>query len=221
MTKIKKFTFNPYQENTYVLYDSTGECVIIDPGCCNVSEEKELKNFIHKERLKPVFLLNTHCHIDHVLGNDFVIRTWDVPFVTHKGEVKSLLSVPSYAPMMGMSPPVVKPPDITIDEPEEITFGKSKLKVLFTPGHSVAHICFYNESDNMLIAGDVLFKGSIGRTDLPGGDGKTLMKSIFNKLLTLPDETHVYPGHMENTTIGNEKRTNPFIRAWQQGERIF
>jgi hydroxyacylglutathione hydrolase len=144
-----------------------------------------------------------------------------VPFITHQGEIKSLLSVPAYAPMMGITPPVVKPPDKTVDEPDEIEFGNTKLKVLFTPGHSAAHICFYCEKANLLVAGDVLFKGSIGRTDLPGGDRKTLMESIFNKLITLPDKTKVYPGHMENTTIGDEKRTNPFIRAWQQGERIF
>lgn len=221
MTKIKKFTFNPFQENTYVIHDETGECVIVDPGCYNGQEEKELKSYIQEEKLNPVYLLNTHCHIDHVLGNDFVISTWKIPFITHQGEIKSLLSVPAYAPMMGINPPVVRSPDKTVDEPEEISFGNTNLKVLFTPGHSTAHICFYCEKANLLVAGDVLFKGSIGRTDLPGGDGKTLMESIFNKLLPLPDETKVYPGHMENTTIGDEKRTNPFIRAWQQGERIF
>ncbi len=221
MTQSLKFTFNPYYENTYVIYDKTGECVIIDPGCHTSAEEKELREAITSRGLKPVYLLNTHCHIDHVLGNDFVLTTWNVPFITHRGEVSQLMSVPDYAPMFGMKPPIVREPDQTVDEPDVLSFGGTRLQVLFTPGHSPASICFYCEEAGFVVAGDVLFKGSIGRTDLPGGDGPTLMKSIFDKLLTLPDNTEVMPGHMENTRIGAERKTNPFIRAWQRGENIF
>jgi hydroxyacylglutathione hydrolase len=208
---IKVFTFNDFYENSYVLYDNSKECVIIDPGCNTKAERDELAHFIEDHKLKPVLLLNTHCHIDHILGNAFVASKFNLLLGSHKGEQTVLDSGKQVSLMYGIS--YDTSPDITVfyEENDEINFGMSKLKVLFTPGHSPASICFYEENSKKLIAGDVLFEGSIGRTDLPGGDYKTLISSIKNKLFVLPDEVKVFPGHGNSTTIGHEKRTNPFF----------
>ena len=207
------FTFNPFQENTYVLFDDTNECVIIDPGCSNASENAQLVDFIESKELKPVKLINTHCHIDHVLGNHFVAEKYNLPLISHKGETGVLAMQPQISTMYGI--PYTPSPEITefLDEGDIVSFGHSDLKVLFTPGHSPASISFYNEDTRTLIAGDVLFQGSIGRTDLPGGDFDTLAKSIKDKFYVLPDDVVVYPGHGPSTTIGVEKMSNGFVRA--------
>ncbi|AZI24701.1 MBL fold metallo-hydrolase [Pedobacter sp. G11] len=212
MITIKIFTFNAYSENTYVLYDETKECVIIDPGMYEGFEQNELVSFIKAQNLKPVLLLNTHCHIDHVFGNKFIFDTYGLKPKFHKGELVVLEAVPGYAPSMGFYKYETSPlPDEFLEETGTITFGNSTLDLIFAPGHSPAHLCFYSKADDILIGGDVLFYGSIGRTDLPGGNHQQLLQNISDKLFVLPDETKVYPGHGPATTIGFEKQNNPFF----------
>lgn len=212
MAHIASFTFNPFYENTYVIYDETGESVIVDPGNYSKTEDRELEEFISKHNLQPKYLINTHCHIDHVLGNKFVTDTYKVPLLMHKGEVPVLENVIIYAPSMGINYKGSPEPEIFVDEGDVVEFGNTRLEVLFTPGHSPASVCFYNAKDQFIIGGDVLFYDSIGRTDLPGGDYKTLINSIKNKLMVLPDNIKVYPGHMQSTTIGREKKVNPYLQ---------
>ena len=210
--EIKKFTFNPYQENTYVLYDESGACVIIDPGMYTGAEQNELVAFIKANNLKPERLLNTHCHIDHVLGNKFVFDNWGLKPEFNKGELYILQAVAGYAPQMGMQYELSPEPEHFLPETGTIEFGNSSLKLIFAPGHSPAHLCFYAEKENFLIGGDVLFYRSIGRTDLPGGNHQQLIDSIKNNLFLLPDDCEVFPGHGPSTTIGFEKMNNPFLR---------
>ena len=206
------FTFNPFAENTYVLYDETKECIIIDPGCSSKDEQDQLVDFIEINGLNPVKLVNTHCHIDHVLGNAFVSNKYNLPLISHEGEKVVLAMQPQISMMYGIA--YNPSPEITVflDDGDQLTFGNTKLDVLFTPGHSPASISFYHKEKGIVIGGDVLFQGSIGRTDLPGGDFDTLAESIRKKFYTLPDEVIVYCGHGPSTTIGVEKKTNPFIR---------
>jgi hydroxyacylglutathione hydrolase len=210
MIQIQSFTFNPFQENTYVLFDETGEAVVIDPGCYEKEEQAELKNFISEKKLSVKLLLNTHCHIDHVLGNTFVKNSYNVPFLIHAGEMKVLKAVPSYSSNYGFPLYSEALPDGELKEDESINFGNSSLKILFLPGHSPGHVGFYEPKQNFIIAGDVLFYHSIGRTDLPGGNFETLIASIQKKLFNLPDEVVVHPGHGVATTVGEEKINNPF-----------
>lgn len=218
MTKVASFTFSPFTENTYVVYDDTKECVIVDPGCFDQSEREQLKAFIESEGLTPKFLLNTHCHLDHIFGNGFVSRTYNVPLIIHEGELEWIEHFPERAAFFGITDVDPSPlPDRYVAEGDSIEFGKTKLDVLFTPGHSAAHIAFYCEESSFVLAGDVLFNGSIGRVDLPGGDMQTLMTSIETRLMTLPDETTVYAGHMSRTTIGQERKSNPYWLAWKDG----
>lgn len=211
MLKVKSFTFNLYQENTFVLSDETGSGVVIDPGCYSQDEENELAEYIEKEGIQLAYLLNTHGHIDHMLGNHFVKNRYGLKFATHKGVVAELASVPAYAAMMGLSPTPSPDPDILLEEGEKVIFGNSELEVIFTPGHSPGHISFYHRKSEQLFSGDVLFLGSIGRVDLPGGSYPVLMDSIMNKVLPLGDDVTVYCGHGPATSIGSEKLTNPFI----------
>ena len=172
---IKLFTFNPFQENTYIAYDESKQCIIIDPGCYNAQEEQELKKFINEEGLKPVKLINTHCHIDHILGNQFVSEEWDVELYIHKLDLKLLENSSEIAKMYGFKEYKGSPfPRHFLEEKDTLTFGNSNFDILFTPGHAPGHICLYNKENNLIIAGDVIFQGSIGRTDLPGGDHKLL-----------------------------------------------
>lgn len=212
MITIQQFTFNPYQENTYVLYDETGECVIIDPGMYDSADQNVFVNWIRKNELKPVLLLNTHCHLDHVFGNKFVFDNWSLKPQFHKGELTVLQSIPGYAPQMGLTYELSPEPETYLEETGTVVFGNSELELIFAPGHSPAHLCFYAREDNFLIGGDVLFYTSIGRTDLPGGNHQQLLNSIREKLFVLPDSVEVYPGHGQSTTIGFEKQNNPFLR---------
>ena len=211
MIQVKSFTCNPYQENCYLLFDETHECVIIDPGMYTGDEQNALLKFIAENKLKPVLLLNTHCHIDHVLGNKFVYDTYGLLPRFHEGELPVLTAVVSYAPQMGIRYEVSPLPEIYLEAAGTIEFGNSKLELIFAPGHSPAHLCFYGEDDQFLIVGDVLFYQSIGRTDLPGGNHTQLLKNIREKLFVLPDECTVYPGHGPATSIGFEKENNPFL----------
>ncbi|TCD02893.1 MBL fold metallo-hydrolase [Pedobacter psychroterrae] len=212
MISIQKFTFNPVRENTYVLFDETGECVIIDPGMYDGAEQNILVKFIREKQLKPVLLLNTHCHYDHVFGNKFVYDNWGLKPQFHKGELFVLQAISGYVPQMGLSYELSPEPEIFLAETGTVGFGNSVLELIFAPGHSPAHLCFYSREDNFLIGGDVLFYTSIGRTDLPGGNYGQLIRSIKNNLFILPDDCAVHPGHGQSTTIGFEKLHNPFLQ---------
>ena len=210
--KIKSFTFNPFQENTYIVYDNTKECIIIDPGCYTKQEQKILHQFIINEELQPVKLINTHCHIDHILGNKFVSKQWNIQLNIHKGDLPLLESAESISRMYGLDNYEGSPyPKYFLDEHNMLNFGESSFEILFTPGHAPGHICLYNRKNNLLISGDVIFQKSIGRTDLPGGDYNTLIHSIKNKLFPLPNETQIFCGHGPATNLGYEKNHNPFL----------
>ncbi len=213
MLSIRCFEFNPIQENTYVLYNEHGQCAIIDPGCYYENEERQLKAFIEEKKLTPVYLINTHCHLDHVFGNKFVSQTWNLPLHLHETEKLVLSFAPKSAEMYGLPFDNYTGEMIYLNEGDTLKIGDDELKVLLTPGHSPASLSFYCEKDGFLISGDVLFSGSIGRTDLPGGSFEELERSIRTKLYTLPDATKVYPGHGGGTSIGFEKKTNPFVRT--------
>jgi len=213
MADVIKLTFNPFQENMYLVYDQSGECIIFDPGCFEAHEKQTLIDTIERLQLRPVRLINTHCHLDHVFGNKFVADTYGLTLECHRGEVPVLEAVEQVCSMYGIPYPEKSPaPGKFIEPGSTIEFGQTSLKVLFTPGHSPASICFYQEQDQFIIAGDVLFRDSIGRTDLPGGDHETLLESIRTQLYTLPDKVTVYPGHGPKTTIAYEKQNNPFVR---------
>lgn len=213
MIHIKSFVCNPYRENTYILYDDAGDAAIIDPGMYGPSEEKKVSEFIQAEGLTPHLLLNTHCHIDHVLGNRYIFDHYGLLPQFHEGEVPQLMEVQNYAPQMGIRYEISPVADTFLPASGTVTFGRQQLEIIFAPGHAPAHLCFYNKRDKFLIGGDVLFRNSIGRTDLPGGNHQQLLASITRELYTLPDETLVYPGHGPETTIGHEKNSNPFIRG--------
>lgn len=213
MLSVKKFTFNPFEENTYLLYDENGDCAIIDPGCYTDAERQALQSFIADRELRPVYLINTHCHLDHVFGNRFVSKTWQLPLYLHEGEQPVLAFAPQSAAMYGLTLDRYTGPKHFLTEGDVLHIGDNRLDILLTPGHSPASISCYNAADGYLIAGDVLFAGSIGRTDLPGGDYDTLERSIRTKFYTLPDQVKVYPGHGPGTSIGYEKQHNSFVRA--------
>ncbi len=211
MLHVKSFTFNPFQENTYILYDDTLEAVIIDPGCYDKMEQEALTDFVTANHLKPVKLLNTHCHIDHVLGNAFVKRIYGIPLEYHQEDDPVLRAVSSYASNYGF--PAYEPSegDRFIEEDDIIQFGNTKLQTLWVPGHAPGHLVFYHPESKTCMGGDTLFQDSIGRTDLPGGDHHTLLNAIKTKLFALPEDVVVYPGHGPSTTIGREKKHNPFV----------
>lgn len=212
MIKVRYFTFNPVQENTYVVSNEKGDALIIDPGCYFSAEQDTLKNFLSNENLQPVQLLNTHCHLDHVFGNKWVAKTYGLELFIHPDEEKMLQLAPASGLMYGLTFDNYNGPLHFLNEGDMVMLGEEKLKVILAPGHSPGSICFYSEEGKFLIGGDVLFRESIGRTDLPGGNHEQLLQNIRTKLFTLPDETVVYPGHGEPTTIGHEKRYNPFLR---------
>ncbi|MCB2197552.1 MAG: MBL fold metallo-hydrolase [Bacteroidetes bacterium] len=211
MTKIKTFVFNPFQENTFLLYDETNECIIIDAGCNEEHEFEAIDKFIEENNLILRSIVNTHCHIDHIMGNAYLVNKYKVPSVAHKDDMPLLERSNDMALAFGFKveePPV---PNQFVTEGEKITFGNTELEVKHVPGHSPGSIALYCETESFVIVGDVLFTGSIGRTDLPGGDYDTLIASINDKLFTLPADTEVYPGHGEKTTVAHEKSTNPFF----------
>lgn len=213
MIQIKIFTFNPYQENTYLLYTEDRKCAIIDPGMYGPEEQSVLRHFIEENKLEPVLLLNTHCHIDHVLGNRYVYDTYGLLPQFHEGELPLLVEVQNYAPQMGIQYEISPIGETFLPSKGHIQLGEHQLELVFAPGHSPAHLCFYSSEQGFLIGGDVLFQNSIGRTDLPGGNHEQLLTSIRTQLYTLPDATVVYPGHGPQTTIGEEKQSNPFVRG--------
>jgi hydroxyacylglutathione hydrolase len=209
MVHVEQFTFNGFQENTYVLFDENGKGIIVDPGCYERQEESDLLSFIEQRQIEIVAVLNTHAHIDHILGNQFVTSHFGVDLYLHEKDLNTLRSVESYAHVYGFNAYKVSPePTQFLEDGQMLSFGEIDLKVLFTPGHAPGHVVFYCEKGKFVINGDVLFQGSFGRVDLPGGDLETLKKSIFNIMFKLPEETVVYCGHGPRTTIGQEKRFN-------------
>lgn len=209
---IKTFTFNPFQENTYLIYDETKECVIIDPGCYNKNEEETLESFIADNQLKPVHLINTHGHVDHVCGISFVCEKYGLEPEAHTEETDMFERSVQMGQMFGfqINNPVL--PRKFLNEGDVITFGNSELKMLHLPGHSAGSLAFYSEKEKFVITGDVLFRDSIGRTDLPGGDYDSLIFSIREKLLPLGDDYAAYPGHGPSTSLGFEKENNGFLK---------
>lgn len=212
MATIKIFPVNHFSENTYIIYDDTKECVIIDPGCYFDDEKKTILSFIEENNLILKKVLYTHCHLDHFFGAKFIKKNFEtVPFAAHKTESVFIENAHDHANRFRIT--IEQPPalDVFIEDGDIIKFGNTELKAIWVPGHSPGSICYYNAEDNFLICGDVLFNGSIGRTDLQGGDYDLLIKGIKTKLLTLPDSCVCYSGHGPNTTIGNEKKSNPFL----------
>ena len=214
MLRIFKHTFNAFQENTFVLTDETNECVIIDAGCSNEFEQNQLVQTIESNHLKPVNLLNTHCHIDHFGGNKFLCDKYNLLPEFHEIEWKVMNQALDFQSFFNFSVEPSPKPKHWLKEGDEISFGKTVLKTLFTPGHSPGSLSFYNEAERIVVCGDVLFQGSVGRFDLPGASGEVLLNSIMQKLMTMPDDVKVFCGHGNDTFIGVERRTNPFL---QQG----
>jgi len=212
MIFIKILVFNPFQVNCYILYDDTKECIIIDPGCHTQEEYIILENFINQNNLKPVAFYNTHCHVDHIAGNYFVSKHLKIPLGIHKAGEIFLENAISHAQVYGFNIHEVIKPSIYLEDNDFIKFGNSELKILYTPGHADGSVCFYSEKEKFVIVGDVLFESGIGRTDFPTGDYDLLIDKIKNKLLVLDDSTVVYPGHGNSTTIGEEKKYNPFLK---------
>ncbi|GAA4837734.1 MBL fold metallo-hydrolase [Algivirga pacifica] len=213
MIYIESFEFGAFAENTYVLYDDTNKGIIIDPGCMEPYEEQQLKAFIDMKGIQIEKIVNTHCHIDHIFGNYFAKTTFEVPLYSPDGERELLERGAMQAQMWGMQGFQEVEADHYLPQEGTLTFGDSSLKILFVPGHSPGHLAFYSEAQSFLIGGDVLFHGSIGRTDLPGGDHQTLLNSIQTQFYVLPDNTRVYCGHGPTTTIGKEKVSNPFVKG--------
>lgn len=209
--KIEKLTFNPFQVNTYIVYTDAKNCIVVDPGCFGAEEQKKLLGFLRSNSLQPVEIINTHFHIDHILGNEFVKNTFGIKIKAHRDGEKIWSNMGYYSTMLGVDPSSFSAPDLFIDEKDQVIIDDSSFRILYTPGHAAGSICLYSEKDKFVITGDVLFDESIGRTDLPTGDYNTLRNSIIQKLFTLPDETVVYPGHGPSTTIGKEKMSNPFL----------
>jgi hydroxyacylglutathione hydrolase len=211
MFTVKAFTFSPVQENTYLLFNETGETIVIDPGCYFDTERDVLQTFITQNKLEPKLLINTHCHLDHVFGNKWIHETWGLLLHIHQKEKHVLDFAPASGLMWDLPFDNYNAELVYLEEDGKLQLGTDELELIFAPGHSPGHLCFYCRRQGFLIGGDVLFKESIGRTDLPGGNHATLINSIKTKLFVLPDETVVHSGHGPVTTIGYEKKHNPFL----------
>jgi glyoxylase-like metal-dependent hydrolase (beta-lactamase superfamily II) len=211
MITVKIFVFNPFQENTYVLYDQSGECIVVDAGNSTQEENKQLISFLEEESLKPVQLINTHGHIDHIFGNTWFYKEYGMKTKVHRSDEPIIRGAKEHGYLFGINMDTPPPVGKYLEDDELISFGQSSLKSIHIPGHSPGSLVFYSKEDAFVIVGDVLFQGGIGRTDLPGGDYTTLINGILNKLFTLDDEVVVYPGHGPDTTIGKERKFNPFF----------
>src|ERR1017187_6604028 len=211
MFQIKVLTFNAVEENTYILFNEKKECIIIDPGCYDDEEKGILKSFMENNQLKPTLLLNTHCHLDHVFGNKYVAEEYKLKLRIHKNEELVLQMAPSSGLMFNFPFDNYAGELQFLKQGDIISLNDDNLKVIEAPGHSPGSICFYCEKQKFIIGGDVLFQNSIGRTDLPAGSHESLVRNIKEKLFILPDDVKVYPGHGPATTIGEEKRLNPYL----------
>lgn len=216
---IVKFVFNPIQENTYLLWDQTMECIIIDAGNASAGEDSRLADFIANNGLKPVMAVNTHGHFDHLMGVNFLKQTYGVKFALSSKDEYLRASAQQSCAMFGIAAVVDVPQiDIDLDTIDTISFGETELKVIKTPGHTPGGVCLYHEQSSQLFSGDTLFRESIGRTDLPGGEYGTIIRSILNNIIPLGDEVTVYPGHSDKTTVGHESLYNPFVVEAINGE---
>ena len=212
MLQIKTLVFNPFQENTYLLYDETKECAIVDAGMLSAAENQILVDTIDQLGVRPVKLLQTHLHLDHVFGARFVLEKYGLSPIAHVADEFLIGQTVEYARQFGVTI-AENPPSLisTLADGDMVTIGNSSLEVIHLPGHSPGGIGFYQPQDKLLIVGDVLFNGSVGRSDLPGGDHNVLIKGIQDRLMQLPDNVAVYPGHGPTTTIGQERESNPFF----------
>ncbi|MGE5382470.1 MAG: MBL fold metallo-hydrolase [Omnitrophica WOR_2 bacterium] len=211
MITVKSFIFNLFATNTYILSDETGECIIIDPASSKPSEEEELTEYIKKKSLIPKAQVITHYHVDHVVGIKFVKDTYGIGATAHKDGKIFWENTEKQGYEYGFNTLNILPPDHLVVENDIITFGNSELQVIEVPGHAAGSICLINHQQRFLIAGDVIFYGSIGRTDLPTGDFDLLRENILTKLFILNDNFVIYPGHGQKTHIGMERLHNPFI----------
>jgi hydroxyacylglutathione hydrolase len=211
MMEIFRLVFSPIEVNTYILAEESGDCAIIDCGCYTEAEEKKLADFIRGKNLKPVLLLNTHCHLDHVFGNGFILEKYGLKAFSSESDEYNRKDSVQHAMLFGLTMNEPPEPAGFISDNQVVTFGTTELKALHVPGHSSGSLAFYSEKNGCVFTGDALFSGSIGRTDLQGGDYNTLIKSIKVKLFTLPELTVVYPGHGIDTTIGKEMKSNPYF----------
>lgn len=209
--KIYRGVFSPIQVNTYIVTGNGKECVIIDCGCYGSAEEQKLEEMLSSGGLKPVMLIDTHCHLDHVFGNRFILGRYGLRPWFHEGERYNYNNAPKHSMMFGLSMEPPPDPEGYLSDGQEITAAGLTLKVIAVPGHSPGGIALYSEADGILFTGDALFAGSIGRSDLPGGDHEQLMENIRERLFVLPPETVVYPGHGPETTIREEMEHNPFF----------
>jgi glyoxylase-like metal-dependent hydrolase (beta-lactamase superfamily II) len=214
MLHIHIFTFNVFQENTYIIWNDAREAIIIDPGCYSTSERKEVQNFLEEKQLKLTAVWCTHGHIDHIFGVEFLVNTYQVPFYAHRIAWQEMQSSLQYGGVYGTPISKIIPPTHYLEGGDTVTLGEISFKVLFTPGHSPGSISFYQAENQCVFAGDVLFQSGVGRWDLPGGNYDILLQSIVMQLLPLPESTIVYAGHGDTTTIGEEKRTNPYILSY-------
>lgn len=215
---IAQLTFNAFQENTYVVWDESGECIIIDAGNNSTAENAKLKNFIAEKGLRPVMAVNTHGHVDHMLGVDFVMKEYGVPFALHSDDAFLIESAPTHGAMYGFNVGEVPAVGIDMKSEGEIKFGNTTLRVIHTPGHTPGHVSLYQPENKILFTGDTLFKESIGRTDLPGGNYTWIMQSIIDKILPLGEEVAIYPGHGPSSSLGHEMLYNPFITEVMEGD---
>jgi len=211
MIQVKQFVLNPFQENTYVVYDQSSEAVIIDGGCYSESEVDEVKRYIDAKNLKVKCIIATHGHIDHVIGIQALKEVYKVECFAHAEDLPLIATTPSQARMFGLMIDKVPSIDKTVKEGDKITFGISTIEIIHTPGHSQGGICLFLREQKILFAGDTLFRGSIGRTDLVGGNYERLIESIIHKILPLGDDIVVYPGHGDSTTIEYERKNNSYL----------
>jgi hydroxyacylglutathione hydrolase len=211
MISIKTFVFNPFQVNTYLLFDESGECIVIDAGNYLPEEHQQLHRFFREKLLRPVRLINTHGHIDHIFGNSWFLKEYGLKTEIHPSDEPLLKGAKEYGKIFDIDLDTPPPVSNYLHEGDRIGFGNSSVTCIHVPGHSPGSLVFYSDEQAFAIVGDVLFQGNIGRTDLPGGDYTTLINGISEKLLTLDDSVMVYPGHGSQTTVGNEKRYNPFF----------
>lgn len=211
MIKIGVLPVNPFQENTIIVSDATGECIIVDAGCYNAQENAALSKYISDHNLTPVMAVNTHGHVDHMLGVNYVKEKYGIPFAIHGKDKFLIESAPTHGAIYGFQVDKVPSVEVDLEGQEELKFGETTFRIIETPGHTPGHICLYNPENKLLLTGDTLFRESIGRTDLPGGDYSWIMRSILEQLLPLGDEVKVYPGHGPETTIGHETIYNPFV----------
>lgn len=212
MLQVHKLAFNPFQENTYIISNNTAQCWIVDPGMSTNAEQQDMLAYIGSKQLQPVAIINTHAHIDHILGVDFIAQHFNIPFFIHEKELPILQNAANTAKMFGFQYEGVQTQVQYLSEQKNYQLGTEYIDILLVPGHSPGSIAFYSEKDNWVISGDALFAGGIGRTDLLMGDYDTLIQSIKNELLTLPDDTIVYSGHGGTTTISSERKNNPFLQ---------